>query len=163
VLPKLKTMLPLIAAGLLLALLIVPPLLSADRPETRPVDGHLRECPDTPNCVSSQTAREASRVEPLALAPGAEPYAAFQKLLARLDSETGSLVVWRHPPAPQPTVFAHVEFVTPWLRFRDDVELLLDPEARVVHVRSASRVGYSDLGANRKRVEGLRALLAAQP
>jgi uncharacterized protein (DUF1499 family) len=43
------------------------------------------------------------------------------------------------------------------LRFVDDVEFLLVPAERVIHVRSASRVGYSDLGTNRKRVEALRA------
>lgn len=42
------------------------------------------------------------------------------------------------------------------MRFVDDVEFLLDPEARVVHVRSASRVGHWDIGINRKRVEQLR-------
>ena len=42
-------------------------------------------------------------------------------------------------------------------RFVDDLECRLDAENRVIHVRSASRVGYSDLGVNRKRVERLRA------
>ena len=51
-------------------------------------------------------------------------------------------------------------FISRLMRFRDDVEFLLDREARVFHVRSASRVGYSDLGANAARVERLRALLS---
>jgi uncharacterized protein (DUF1499 family) len=52
--------------------------------------------------------------------------------------------------------YLHALVSTPWLRFVDDLELLLDPEAGVIHVRSASRVGHWDLGANRRRVEWLR-------
>ncbi|MEM9898790.1 MAG: DUF1499 domain-containing protein [Pseudomonadota bacterium] len=48
-------------------------------------------------------------------------------------------------------------FTTKIMRYKDDVEFRLDDAA--VHVRSASRVGYSDLGANRKRIESLRSLL----
>ena len=46
------------------------------------------------------------------------------------------------------------------LRFVDDVDAVVDPDAGVIHVRSASRVGYSDLGVNRKRVEAIRAAFA---
>jgi len=46
---------------------------------------------------------------------------------------------------------------TAWLRFRDDLEFLADDAAKVIHVRSASRVGQSDLGANRRRIEAIRA------
>ena len=49
-----------------------------------------------------------------------------------------------------------VIFITPVMRFRDDVEFLLDEEAQVVHVRSASRVGHSDMGLNRRRYEAIR-------
>jgi uncharacterized protein (DUF1499 family) len=52
--------------------------------------------------------------------------------------------------------YLHAEFTTPLLRFVDDVEFLADPAAGVIHVRSASRVGYSDLGVNRRRVRRIR-------
>lgn len=45
--------------------------------------------------------------------------------------------------------------------FIDDVEFALDPDANLIHVRSASRIGYSDLGVNRDRIERIRMLLAA--
>jgi uncharacterized protein (DUF1499 family) len=45
------------------------------------------------------------------------------------------------------------------MRFVDDVEFLFDDTNKKIHVRSASRVGYSDMGVNRKRVEELRKLL----
>ena len=47
-------------------------------------------------------------------------------------------------------------FSTRLFRFIDDLELRLDEERGVIHVRSGSRVGYSDMGANRRRVEDLR-------
>ena len=52
----------------------------------------------------------------------------------------------------------HLEFRSRIFRFVDDVEFLFDPQARLVHVRSASRVGHSDMGVNRKRVEKIRSL-----
>ena len=53
--------------------------------------------------------------------------------------------------------YLHAEFSTPLMGFVDDVEFLLAPEQRLIHVRSAARLGYSDLGVNRKRAESLRA------
>jgi uncharacterized protein (DUF1499 family) len=58
--------------------------------------------------------------------------------------------------------YLHVEMTSAFFRFVDDVEFLLDPEAGVIHVRSASRLGYSDLGVNRKRIEGIRASFEAR-
>lgn len=52
--------------------------------------------------------------------------------------------------------YLHAEFTSALFRFVDDVEFLIDPAAHVIHFRSASRVGYSDLGANRRRMEELR-------
>ena len=52
--------------------------------------------------------------------------------------------------------YFRAEFTSRILRFVDDLEFLLDPEAQVIHVRSASRTGYWDFGANRKRVEQIR-------
>lgn len=58
--------------------------------------------------------------------------------------------------------YLHARVKTPLFRFVDDLELLLDPAAEVVHVRSASRLGSWDLGANRRRVERLRRELEGQ-
>ena len=52
--------------------------------------------------------------------------------------------------------YIHVECTSLIFRFVDDVEFLFDEDKKLIHVRSASRVGYSDLGANRKRVEAIR-------
>ncbi len=56
--------------------------------------------------------------------------------------------------------YIHVIFTTPILRFKDDVEFLLDADSEVIHFRSASRIGRSDLGTNRKRMEQLSAAYA---
>ena len=57
--------------------------------------------------------------------------------------------------------YLHVEFRSLIFRFVDDVEFLIDPQERVIHFRSASRVGYSDLGANRRRLRQLQQALNA--
>jgi uncharacterized protein (DUF1499 family) len=57
--------------------------------------------------------------------------------------------------------YLHAIFRTKWLRFVDDVEFKIDPETKQLHYRSASRVGYSDLGLNRKRMNELTEKLLA--
>jgi len=52
--------------------------------------------------------------------------------------------------------YLHVEFRSTLFRFVDDVEFVIDEPQGLIHIRSASRVGYSDLGANRKRMEKIR-------
>ena len=52
--------------------------------------------------------------------------------------------------------YLHAEFTSAVFRFIDDLEFLVDDTAKVIHVRSASRLGTSDLGVNRKRVEEIR-------
>ncbi len=49
-------------------------------------------------------------------------------------------------------------FASRLFRFVDDVEFRMVSIDGIIHVRSASRVGYSDLGVNRRRVERLRTL-----
>lgn len=156
--------LPLVAAALLVGALVVPVALSGRTPSLAPVDGRLRPCSPRPNSVSSQADDETQRVQPLALPEGIDAFHAFRRFVEVLDARREVRLVQTLPPPavpPVPITYAHLEFVTPFLRFRDDVELLLDAENRVIHVRSGSRVGYSDLGANRKRVEALRPVLAA--
>jgi uncharacterized protein (DUF1499 family) len=54
--------------------------------------------------------------------------------------------------------YIHAEFTSAFFRFVDDVEFYFDSEAKIIHMRSASRIGYSDFGVNRKRLEKLRSL-----
>jgi uncharacterized protein (DUF1499 family) len=123
--------------------------LAGERPTNLGVrEGRLAPVPPTPNAVSSQGQDEAHRVDPLRYA--GDGAAAFARLRDLVAGWPGVTVVAETPD------YLHAEFRTKWLRFVDDLELLLDPAAGVVHVRSASRLGHSDLGANRRRVEAIR-------
>lgn len=113
--------------------------------------GRLTPCPASPNCVSSDAADAAHRIEPLAVA--GDPEAAWQALLQRLEQDPAYTIVDRHDD------YVHAEARTRWLRFVDDVEFHLRPDQGVIAMRSASRLGYSDLGANRRRLEALRRAL----
>ena len=109
-------------------------------------------CPDSPNCVSSD-AQGARAIAPLRIRGAAQ--AAWQALEKRLKTAEGVKIA-----ASQPG-YLRAEFTTRLLRFTDDVEFELRPEQGVIAVRSASRVGYYDFGANRSRVEKLREGLRA--
>lgn len=125
----------------------------ATRPPVGLVDGRLRPCPASPNCVCSQDADAEHTITPLRFT-GSAP-AAWERLqqIVRTLPRTRVTEANDH--------YLRVEFTTAILRFVDDVEFLLDAPGEVIHVRSASRVGYSDLGTNRKRVESLRAAFEA--
>jgi uncharacterized protein (DUF1499 family) len=110
-------------------------------------EGHLAKCPATPNCVSSDD-DDAHFLEPLAF--DSSPEAAWQALLDVVETLPRVCIV----TAGQD--YLHAEVRSRIFRFIDDVEFHLRPTARIIAVRSASRVGYSDLGANRKRVEHIR-------
>ncbi len=111
-------------------------------------DGRLAPCPPTPNCVSSQSVDREHAVGPLSYTSSrAEAMADLKKIVlqmkrARIVSEIGDYI--------------HAEFTSAIWRFVDDIEFYFDDTAKVIHVRSASRLGKSDFGVNRKRVEEIR-------
>jgi uncharacterized protein (DUF1499 family) len=113
-------------------------------------NGHLTRCPPSPNCVSSQASDSEHKVAPLPLSGDLEQ--SRSRLLALLVSQPRVTVV------AEQNNYIHAEFTSRILRFVDDVEFLLGPQA--IEVRSASRLGHSDLGVNRARVEQLRQQLS---
>ncbi len=117
------------------------------------VEGHLRSCPSSPNCVCSESDGGTAGIAPLAYE--GDDSAALARLAEVLAAMPRTAVVTRSDD------YMHVTFTSAIFRFVDDVEFRLDREAGVIHVRSASRVGYSDLGANRARVERIREAFAA--
>ena len=120
-------------------------------PDLAPIDGRLPPCPSTPNCVCSEAGADPDHaIAPLPWPPGKTPEAVAAALAALVAGEPRAALVRREGG------FLHATVRTPLLRFVDDVAFRLDPEAGVVHVRSASRVGRGDLGVNRSRVEALR-------
>jgi uncharacterized protein (DUF1499 family) len=109
-------------------------------------DGSLASCPATPNCVSSQAGDERHRIAPLVFS--GDPDAAFARLKLVLGRRGDTTVI------DERTGYLRVELRT--LLFVDDGEFLLDRAQRVIHLRCASRLGYSDLGKNRSRAEEIR-------
>jgi len=127
---------------------VVLSLISRRQPKTGLAEGRLRTCPDTPNCVCSEDSGKASFVEPLPFS--GNPERAWEKL-RKLVGENGGRV------QREEKGYLWATFTTKLFRFVDDVELRLEEERGLIHIRSASRVGYSDMSVNRKRVERLRA------
>ena len=117
-------------------------------------DGRLAACPERPNCVASRDADDAHAVPPFAYAGDARD--AMARLAALIQAQEGATIVMRRDD------YLHAEFQSKLMGFVDDLELLADPAAHVIHVRSASRLGYSDLGVNRARVAALQAAFAAR-
>ena len=114
-------------------------------------DGALAACPDSPNCVSS-TGSGAAQMAPLRHTGAAgEARAVLISALRELKIEI----------IHSDEQYIHGVAVTRWLRFKDDVEFLIDPATKTIHFRSASRLGYSDLGTNRARLEKIARRLAA--
>lgn len=113
-------------------------------------NGKLADLPHSPNAVSSQTKQSAKRVAALPLKGSAlETKAAIIDCLAKMG---GNEIV------EQTDDYIRAVFTTRLFRFKDDVEFYIDADAGQVHFRSASRVGYSDMGANRKRYQVFKGL-----
>jgi uncharacterized protein (DUF1499 family) len=112
-------------------------------------DGKLTPCPSSPNCVCSQ-ASDAHAIAPLEFSGDAE--AALRKLRGVIESMPRTQIVEAKPG------YLYAEFTSSFMGFVDDVEFFVG--GSVIHVRSASRLGYSDLGVNRKRVEAIRETFA---
>ncbi|AFZ31685.1 hypothetical protein Glo7428_3199 [Gloeocapsa sp. PCC 7428] len=126
-----------------------PQLFAGTRPDNLGVHaGELAPCPRTPNCVSSQSQDTAHQIAPLTY------NSTDQEAMARLKTVLQSFR--RVKAIAQSENYIYSEFTIPVVGFVDDVEFLLDKDAKVIHVRSASRLGEGDLGVNRRRVETIR-------
>jgi uncharacterized protein (DUF1499 family) len=140
--------------GLALALLLLGAACGGTRPEDLgEVSGLLRTCPGSPNCVSSDARDDDHRVEPIAIV-GA-PDAAFARARQVVADWPRTELV------RDEAGYLHAECKSRLLRFVDDLELSLRADRGEIAVRSASRLGYSDLGVNRDRIERLRDELVA--
>jgi uncharacterized protein (DUF1499 family) len=111
-------------------------------------DGRLAPCPDSPNCVSSDAADEKHHIDAFRLAVA--PDQAWSELEAVLR-DTRRVTI-----AQLSADYLHAEFKSAVFGFVDDVEFHLRPRENLIAVRSASRIGYYDFGANRSRIEDLR-------
>ncbi|HWH75931.1 MAG TPA: DUF1499 domain-containing protein [Candidatus Binatus sp.] len=117
-------------------------------------DGRLAACPSSPNCVSSDAADSSHSI------------AAFELTVPAIDAWRAMRVTVENLPRTKIITvsddYLYAECSSAVFGFVDDLELHLRPAQNSVAVRSASRLGKSDFGVNRKRVEKLRGLLAKQ-
>ncbi|MFT5109929.1 MAG: hypothetical protein ACI8XO_004897 [Verrucomicrobiales bacterium] len=144
-------LLSLVAIGLILFLALLALSFTAKQPARPESISQLLPCPDSPNCVCSEETRSSHVIAPLAYA--GEATVAWSRLKSVL-AELGATEVRADDS------YLWFEFRTSIFRFTDDVECRLNQDAQQIEIRSASRVGRSDLGANKKRVEAIRAAFA---
>ena len=121
-------------------------------------DGRLKPPSNTPNSVSSQASlypdhpqRAYADIAPLPLKGDAN--ATLDRIASIIESMEGGKIVKKEPG------YIYAQFTTRLMKYVDDVEFWYDPVAKVIQVRSASRLGSSDLGVNRERIESIRQTL----
>lgn len=113
--------------------------------------GKLAACPSTPNCVSSQSKDSEHYIEPLTYQGNSSE--AIERLKQIINSLDRSAIV------EESNNYLKAEFTSRWMGFVDDVEFYFNEEDKgAIEVRSASRLGESDLGVNRQRIETIRNL-----
>jgi uncharacterized protein (DUF1499 family) len=121
-------------------------------------EGTLAPCPDSPNCVSTRAPRDDERhhVAPISFADDAAPRTpedVLRLVEEVVERQPRMEIVERGPAYIRATATSRV------FRFVDDIDFLIDPDAAVIHMRSASRVGEGDMGVNRRRYELFREVL----
>ncbi len=139
----------------LAAIPLIGDLLKGQRPTNLGVkDGKLAPCPSSPNCVVSREDTDADHaIAPLAYS--GDRAAALTRLIAVVKAMPRTAII------EQGDDYLYAEFTSQLMGYVDDVEFYLDPAAALIQVRSASRLGQSDLGANRQRIEAIRSAFAA--
>jgi alkaline phosphatase D len=105
----------------------------------------LKACPESPNCVSTQTDQPKKKMAPLSYSGSrADAVAELKSLIGEMS---------RTKLVEEEDDYLHYTFTTFPIPFVDDVEFILDDDKQEIHFRSASRVGYSDLGVNERRMK----------
>jgi uncharacterized protein (DUF1499 family) len=126
-------------------------VFAGERPELGLQNGQLMPCPDQPNCVVSQGSDDAHRIEPIAYTRDRDT---TRDVLIKVLG-----VVPRTVIVTQTDDYIRAQSTSRLMGFIDDVEFYLPPNETVIHLRSAARLGRSDLGVNRRRLEQIRLAL----
>ena len=127
-------------------------MFAGKRPDNLGVrNGKLTPCPNTPNCVNSQSSDTEHSIEPLTY--NSTTAEAMADLKSAIQAMKKTKIITENKN------YLYAEFTSAIMGFVDDVEFYLDEDAKLIHVRSASRLGQSDLGVNRKRIETIRTKL----
>lgn len=119
------------------------------------VEGKLTKCPDKPNCICSEFEADASHfLEPIRYSE-ASAAEVLQQLNQSIQQMGGEIKTEKGN-------YLAATFTSSVFKFVDDLEIRLDVNQKLIHLRSASRVGYSDRGVNQKRLERLKDLLSVE-
>ncbi|MEA5535789.1 DUF1499 domain-containing protein [Crocosphaera sp. XPORK-15E] len=127
----------------------IPTIFAGTKPDNLGFNnGQLAPCPMTPNCVNSQSKDAEHSIKSLSYQ--GDSVNAIAKLKTIINQEKGSQII------SETDNYLYAQFTSPWMGFVDDVEFYVNPEKGTIEVRSASRLGESDLGVNRQRIEQIR-------
>ncbi len=107
----------------------------------------LRPCPDSPNCVCSEAHTNNDKQHYV------EPFNTSMDRIKEVILAQGGVI------KTEQKNYIHTTFTTSVFHYVDDVELRYDADTQLVHMRSASRIGRSDFGVNRKRVAAIKQAL----
>lgn len=117
-------------------------------------NGQLTPCPGSPNCVTTQSNHPSSKMEAIAYEGTLADNMTKLKNVIEQFSKTNII--------SEKENYLHVTFGTPIFNYIDDVEFYFDDANKLLHFRSASRIGYSDMGVNKKRMQKVTARFAQQ-
>lgn len=127
-------------------------IFSLQMSDSSKVEDYLKPCPNSPNCVSTIEGRKRKQMPPLS----------FDKDIQQAKTQLKQLLA-TYPNTTlvnEDAQYLHYTFVTKLGKFTDDVEFFFDGAAQKIHYRSASRKGYSDMGANRRRMKKIAKIWA---
>ncbi len=145
-----RMIITLIVVGLIPVIFLASKSIMSSRPDDLgATNGQLAGCGDAPNCVSSEATDDEHSVASLTFEGTAEE--AMVRLKGVIENMSRTNIVTADDS------YLHAEFTTLIFRYTDDVEFQINAGDNTIQIRSASRTGYSDLGANRTRVEAIRA------
>lgn len=114
-------------------------------------DHQLTECPSSPNCVSTQTQQKSKKMAPIPFELDPKEIKEIVKSVIKSQPNTNL--------EKESNNYLHYTFKSSFFGFTDDVEFLIDATQKLIHFRSASRAGYSDLGVNKKRMTEITKLI----
>lgn len=115
------------------------------------IDGNLRACPDSPNCVQTYDAGDTDHYQ-APLMPKANVDATSQAIKTAIADTGGRIITEK--TLPSQGYYFHAEYQSTLMRFVDDVEVVVAPDS--IQLRSASRLGHSDFGVNAKRYQEIK-------
>jgi uncharacterized protein (DUF1499 family) len=134
----------------LILLMVVKMIVDNNKtPKTIGVNnGKLAAMPNSPNAVSSQATEKEKKVEPLEFKGDIDE---SKEAILEIIKSMGNVNIIENKED-----YIYAVFTTEKMKYKDDVEFYFDKKSKVIHFRSASRVGYSDMGLNKQRYEDIK-------